>query len=355
MAVRRSINRIVFLGVVPAVALVVGAHYWVAASRYVTTENAYVKSNVIQISAEIDGRVNRVFVAENSFVKAGDPIFSIDPEPFRVTFDQAEARLAMVRNGINALRASYREAQMALREANQNIAYHGRVFKRLKSLVGRGHASRASFEEAEQNLLTSRQRASAVRQKSLQLLANLGGRDDTATESHPEFVEAMAARESAQIDLRRTVVHAPVDGTIGRVRLQSGEYVEAGDAVLPLIETTRPWIEANLKETRLTHVRIGQEAEVVVDAYPDLTWRAKVASISPSTGAELSVLPPQNATGNWVKIVQRVPVRLEVDTSAGRPFAMPAGVTVRVSIDTAREVSLFDMVGSALAFKAETK
>ena len=355
MAVGRTTVRIVFLGVIPAAALVVGAHYWVASSRYVKTENAYVRSNVIQISAEIDGRVNRVHVAENGFVKAGDPVFGIDPEPFRVALTKAEAKLAMVRSDIEAMRASYREAQMALREANQNTAYHERVYRRLKSLRGRGHASGAAYEEAEQNLLTSRQRASAMRQKGLQLLARLGGKDDIAVEAHPGFVEALAARESAEIDLRRTVIRAPADGTISRVRLQSGEYVEAGDAVLPLIEAAQPWIEANLKETQLTHVRIGQEAEIVVDAFPDLTWRARVVSISPSTGAELSVLPPQNATGNWVKIVQRVPVRLEVAPSAGRPFAMPTGVSVTVSIDTMREVSLFGMVGSALAFMAEGK
>lgn len=355
MAVRRGIIRIFFLGVVPVVAVVLGAHYWVASSRYVTTQNAYVKTNVIQISAEIAGRVEKVFVTENSFVKAGEPIFSIDAEPFRVTYNQAEAKVAMVRNDINALRASFRESKMELQEAKQNIAYYGRVFKRLKSLLRRGHASRAAFEEAEQNLLTSRQRASAVREKSLRLLANLGGKDDLTPENHPEFLSAMAARESADIDLRRTIVHAPTDGTIGRVRLQAGEYVEAGDAVMPLIETTRPWIEANLKETQLTHIRIGMMAEIVVDAYPDRSWRAKVVSISPSTGAELSVLPPQNATGNWVKIVQRVPVRLEVDTSAGGQFTMPTGVTVDVSIDTQRDVSLFGMVGSALAFMAEDK
>ncbi len=355
MAVRRTLVRIVFLGVVPAAALILGAHYWLVSSRYVTTENAYVRSNVIQISAEINGRVRRVHVAENGSVKAGDPLFSIDPEPFRVALAKAEAKLAMVRSDIEALRASYREAQMALREANQNAAYYERVYKRQKSLRGRGHASGVAYEEAERNLLTARQRASAVRQKGLQLLARLGGSDDVAVEAHPGFAEALAARESAEIDLRRTVIRAPADGTISRVRLQAGEYVEAGDAVLPLIEAAQPWIEANLKETQLTHVRIGQEAEIVVDAFPDLTWRGRVVSISPSTGAELSVLPPQNATGNWVKIVQRVPVRLEVDPFPGRPFAMPAGVSAAVSIDTMREASLFGMMGSALAFMAEGK
>ena len=352
---RRGLLRIFLLVVVPGAVILVGAHYWVASGRYVTTENAYVKTNLIQISAEIRGRVAEVFVNENAFVRAGDPIFSIDPEPFRVALAEADAKLSMVRNEIGALRASWHGARLELREAEQEVAYYKRIFDRFKSLAGRGHASRARFEEAEQNLIAARQRASTVRQKGLTILANLGGDPELKAENSPQYLEALAARDRAEIDVRRTVVRAPADGTVGRVRLQKGEYVEAGRPVMPLIETTRSWVEANLKETQLTHIRVGQQAEIVVDAYPDLSWRAKVASISPSTGAELSLLPPQNASGNWVKIVQRVPVRLEIDGDTGRPFDMPAGATVSVSIDTTREVSLFDVVGSALAFMAPGK
>ena len=352
---RRGLLRIILLVVVPAAAIVVGAHYWVAASRYVTTQNAYVKTNLIQISAEIRGRVAEVFVAENARVRAGDPIFSIDPEPFRIALAEADAKLATVRNEILALSASWRAARLELSEAEQEVAYHKRIFDRLKSLSGRGHASRARFEEAERNLIAARQRAGAVRHKGLAILANLGGDAGLEPEDSPQYREALAARDRAEIDMRRTLVRAPADGTVGRVRLQKGEYVEPGRPVMPLIETARPWIEANLKETQLTHIRVGQRAEIVVDAYPDLAWRARVASISPSTGAELSVLPPQNASGNWVKIVQRVPVRLEIDAGTGRPFAMPSGATVSVSIDTGREPSLFDVVGSALAFMARGK
>ena len=352
---RRALLRIVLLVVVPAAAIVVGAHYWIASGRYVTTENAYVKTNLIQISAEIPGRVAAVHVAENAAVGEGDPIFSIDPEPFRIALAEADARLAAVRNQIVALRASWRGARLELREAEQEVAYHKRIFDRQKKLAGRGHASRARFEEAEQDLIAARQRASTVRQKGLAILAGLGGDPGIEAEQSPEYREALAARDRAEIDVRRTVIRAPADGTIGRVRLQKGEYVDAGRAVMPLIETGRAWVEANLKETQLTHVRVGQQAEIVVDAFPDLSWRARVASISPLTGAELSVLPPQNASGNWVKIVQRVPVRLEVDGGTGRPFAMPAGATVSVSIDTGREISLFDVAGSALAFMAPGK
>ena len=352
---RRVLLRIFLLVAVPAAAVLVGAHYWVASGRYVTTENAYVKANLIQISAEIAGRVAEVFVDENARVGAGDPMFSIDPEPFRVALAEADARLAAVRNRIVALRASWRGAREELRQAEREVAYHKRIFDRLSKLAGRDHASRARFEEAEQNLIAARQRAGTVRQKSLAFLAELGGDPEIEAEKSPQFREALAARDRAEIDVRRTVIRAPADGTIGRVRLQKGEYVDAGRPVMPLIETGRAWVEANLKETQLTHIRVGQTAEIVVDAFPDLAWRARVASISPSTGAELSVLPPQNASGNWVKIVQRVPVRLEVEAGTGRPFAMPAGATVSVSIDTGRAVSLFDVVGSALAFMAPDK
>ena len=171
----------------PAAAVVVGAHYWVASGRYVTTENAYVKTNLIQISAEIAGRVSGVFVNENAFVRAGEPIFSIDPEPFRVALAETDAKLAMVRNDILALRASWRGARMELREAEQEVAYHKRIFGRFKKLAGRGHASRARLEEAEQNLIAARQRASTVRQKGLTVLAGLGGDPELKPENSPQI------------------------------------------------------------------------------------------------------------------------------------------------------------------------
>ena len=348
----RGLIRTVLLGVVPAIAVIVGAHYYVASGQYVTTENAYVKAHLVAISAEVSGRVDQVFVAENALVRSGDLLFSIDPKPFRIEFESAEASLAMVRNDVDALRADYWQADIELKEAKANIAYFDRVFRRQRTLVGRGHASKAKFDEARRNLTTSRQRASALRQKALQILARLGGAVDLAVEGHPDYLAALAKRDMAELDLRRSMVYAPTDGFIGRIRLQRGEYVRAGESVLPMVETGELWIEANLKETQLTDVQVGQTAEVVVDAYPDHTWIATVKSISPSTGAEFAILPPQNASGNWVKVVQRVPVRLSIDTV--RPaLQMRAGMTVRVTIDTEREHSLLDLIGSALAWKAD--
>ena len=345
----RTLIRIVLLGIVPIAAVVTAAHYWVASGRYVATDNAYVKANLISISAEVSGRVEQVFVTENMSVRAGGRLFSIDPEPFRIELARAEAELAKVRIVIIALGADYRQAGMELKEAQSEIAYFKRVQSRFSALAKRGHASRAKLEEANRNLANARQRASALRQKTLRILARLGGKLSQRISRHPEYLEAKANRDEAELNLRRTLVLAPVDGHIGRLKLQSGEYVRAGETMLPLIEAGGSWIEANLKETQLTHVKVGQRARIVLDAYPDHGWDATIKSISPSTGAELSILPPQNASGNWVKVVQRVPVRLAIG-SVHPSITLRSGMTVSVSIDTERRPTLIGLIGEALAW-----
>ena len=348
----RTLIRLLLLGVLPVMAFLTAAHYWVASSRYVTTDNAYVKANLIAISAEISGRVDQVFVAENTPVKAGQKLFSINPEPFRIEFARAQAELDKVRNLIAALRADHGQAQMELKEAQADINYYKRVQRRYSALAQRGHASKAKLDEANRNFNTSRQRASALRQKTLRILARLGGSITGAIERHPEYLQAKANRDETELALRRTTVSAPVSGYIGRLKLQAGEYVTAGESTLPLIESGASWIEANLKETQLTHVAVGQRASIVLDAFPDHAWDATIHSISPSTGAELSILPPQNASGNWVKVVQRIPVRLQI--GAVHPsITLRAGMTVSVSIDTERKPTRIDGIGDALAGKSE--
>ena len=345
---RRGLTRFVLLFVLPAVAVVAGGHYWVKATRYVTTENAYVKAHHLAISSDIDGRATRVLVRENDQVKKGDLLIELDPEQYRIDLAKSEAELAGIRNTLDALRAEYRTAQAELVDARQEINYFKRVFERQKKLSARGVASRAAFDAAERNLTQARQAARTISQKIQQVLAKLGGRVDMPAEKHPMYMEAKAQREQAALNLRRTRIYAPDDGIVGKVSLEGGEYVEEGKAVIPIIQSRAPWIEANLKETQLAHVRPGQKARIVIDAYPDHEWTAQVLSISPSTGAELSVLPPQNASGNWVKVVQRVPVRLKLDR-VHEGVQLRAGMTVEVSIDTGRDRSLFRMMGTALA------
>ena len=345
---RRALLRFVLLFVVPAIALVAGGHYWVKNTRYVATENAYIKAHHLAISADIDGRAIRVAVRENDRVKKGDLLFELDPEQHRIDIAKADAELDGIRNTLDALRAEYRTAEAELRDAQQEAGYYRRVFERQKKLIERGVASRAKYDEAERNLTQARQATRTVGQKIQQVKARLGGQLDIPAERHPMFLEVLARRQQAALNLRRTRIVAPADGIVGKVSLQAGEYVEEGKAVLPIVQAGENWIEANLKETQLTYVRPGQSARIVIDAYPDHEWTAKVTSISPSTGAELSVLPPQNASGNWVKVVQRVPVRLEFGrVHDGLPLR--AGMTVSVSIDTERDRSLFRMMNSALA------
>ncbi|MEC7490235.1 MAG: HlyD family secretion protein [Pseudomonadota bacterium] len=344
----RTVLRFILLFVVPALGLVAGAHYWVKSTRYVSTENAYVKAHHLAISADIDGRAVRVLVNENDSVQKGDLLFELDPEQHRIDLAKAEAELGGIRNTLDALRAEFRTAKAELREAQQEVQYYKRVYDRQRKLVQRGVASRASFDKAERNLTQTRQFTRTINQKIQQVLAKLGGRATIPAEKHPMYMEALAKKQQAALNLRRTQVTAPADGIVGKVTLQVGEYVQEGRSVIPIVKGGETWVEANLKETQLTHVRRGQIATLVVDAYPEKEWTAKVISISPSTGAELSVLPPQNASGNWVKVVQRVPVRLELDSPrSGQPLR--AGMTVAVSIDTTRDRSLFQMIDTALA------
>ena len=351
---RRATVRLILLGVVPIVALAAGLEYYITSTRYVTTENAYVKATVVAVSAEVTGRIEQVLVHQNAQVKSGDLLFSVDPEPFRIVFQKSEAELGRVRNEIEALRADHRQARIELKEAEADIPYYRRAFDRQRSLAGKGHSSRAHFDEAERNLANARQRAGALRQKSLRILAELGGQVDLPIEAHPDFLSARAARDEAELNLRRTMIYAPVTGVVGPVRIESGEYISAGTPALPIISGAAHWVEANLKETQLTELRIGQKATVVIDAYPDRVLRATVDSISPSTGSELAILPPQNASGNWVKVVQRVPVRLRL-APIEPPLHLRSGMTVSISIDTEIINSLGELIGTALAWKAADK
>ena len=349
---RRGLARFTLLFVVPAVAVVSGGHYWVKNTRYISTENAYIKSHHLAISSDINGRAVRVLVRENDVVEQDDLLFELDAEEHRIEIAKAEAELAMIRNNLNALRAEYRTAEAELKDAQQEAGYYRRVFQRQKKLIERGVASRAKYDAAERKLAQAQQSTRTIGQKIQQVRAKLGGQLDMPAEKHPMFLEVLARRKQAELNLRRTRISAPAGGIVGKVSLQVGEYVKKGNAVIPIVQAGEIWIEANLKETQLTYLRTGQTAQVIIDAYPNHQWKAQVSSISPSTGAELSVLPPQNASGNWVKVVQRVPVRLEIEDNQS-DLPLRAGMTVSVSIDTERDRSLFQAIGAAVAELAD--
>ncbi|MBI1942039.1 MAG: HlyD family secretion protein, partial [Betaproteobacteria bacterium] len=256
---------------------------------------------------------------------------------------RAEAQLAVTRTEIETLRSEYRSALLEADEAEARIGFLARQLARQRQLKDKGMSREDLYDEAQHNLETAHKRLAAARERANRALAGLDGKPGAAAERHPRYLQARAALEAAQLELSRARVAAPAAGVLSNMRLQPGEHVERGAAVFSLVEDGPLWIEANYKETQLTDVRVGQAATLSADAYPGASWRARVAAIAPATGAEFAVLPPQNATGNWVKVVQRIPVRVEVEDTAGRP-ALRAGMTVTVSVDTGRERSAADVV-----------
>ena len=360
--VSRALTRLFLLIVVPLAAIAAGSYVYLTGGRFVTTENAYVKNDIIQVSADIEGRVVDIAVRDHQEVRSGDLLFRIDPVPIRIRLARAEAELGTVRDELRSLRAEYDVAagelavtEGELNEALESVRYHKTQVKRFRSLQRRGATTRIRLEAAEHDLAVARQRTEVVRKQAEvarkrmgRVLVQLGGALDIPVESHPMYREKESLRDETRLDLERTVVRAPVGGTVSNVKLQAGEYVDSGKPVFSIIAGSQPWVEANLKETELTHVRVGQKATVVVDAYPDVMWHAVVESISPATGAEFAVLPPQNATGNWVKVVQRLPVRLQLQERPGAP-PLRAGMTVSASIDTVRERHLLTVIRESWA------
>jgi len=345
---RRRALRPVLLGVVPGIAATIGLYWYATSGRYVSTENAYVKADIIAISPDVDGHVVSVEVAENQLIKKGDVLFRIDPEPFRIALDLAEAKVLSVRHDVEASRAEFQQIEAEIGEAKARVNFADQQAKRQRELQGRGIAAKASLDEAEMELATAKEQVTALHEKLRTVLAKLGGDPASAVELHPDFRAAEADRDMAARDLNKTTVHAPVDGIVSRMRLQAGEWVKKGEPAFSIIDPASTWIEANLKETQLENVRVGQKVEVEVDAYPHDSWQGEVASISPATGAEFALIPAQNATGNWVKVVQRLPIRIVVHPRAGQP-PLRAGMTVTVTIDTEREPQLVKLAEDAVA------
>jgi membrane fusion protein (multidrug efflux system) len=344
---RRRLLRAVLLLGVPVLALAGAALIWERGGRYVTTENAYVKADIVQVAPEVAGRIIEVAVRDHSRVMAGDVLLRLDPEPFRLAVGKAEAELDAARTLVETARATYRETQSELGELQARFDYLQRQARRQQDLAARGVAPATKLEETQNDADVARERINVVRQRLVRLLATLKGDPDLPLDEHPTVKQRLAERDQALLDLRRTIIAAPVGGTIVNMRLQRGEQVKAATPVFALVSERRPWVEANLKETTLTHIVPGQTVDVVLDLYPEVTWVGVVESISPATGAEFAILPPQNASGNWVKVVQRLPVKIQLQPFAGEP-PLRAGITATVAIDTGRQRRLGDVAADLL-------
>ncbi len=323
---------------------------WLSGGRFVSTENAYVKAHVVPIAPEVAGRIVEVAVGDHKPVAKDDLLFRIDPEPYRLALARADADLDQARAQVENLRASLAEASAELVEAQSRVGYYEVQFQRQRTLAGRNAGAATKFDEAESNAINARDHVAVVQAKIAKALTSLAGDPKLPVERHAMVREKQAARDRAALELERTTVRAPVAGVAVNVKLQLGEQVKVASPVFALVASTRPWVEANFKETDLAYVRPGQKASVMIDIYPDVVWDAEVESISPATGSEFSILPPQNASGNWVKVVQRLPVRLRLIERAN-DLPLRTGVTATVSIDTGRQSKLsnFFSGGQSLA------
>ncbi|HZR36081.1 MAG TPA: HlyD family secretion protein [Nevskia sp.] len=315
--------------------------FWLLGGRYMSTDDAYVQAARASISSNVSGQVAEIAVHDNQQVHQGDLLFRLDDAPFRIAVAEAQAKLGATRLQVVAGKSTYRQQLASLRSAQDTLAYQQREYERQKKLLASGIASQAQFDQAQHALDAARQSAAAAQQQAASVLAMLAGQPDIDPDRHPSVEQAQAELDRAKLNLSYTRIVAPYDGIVAKVeQLQVGDHITAAAPVFALISTRDVWIEANFKEDQLTHMRPGQPAEVRIDTYSGKTFKAKVASLSPGTGSQFSALPPENATGNWVKVVQRLPVRLELENpDPGLP--LHTGLSATVEVDTGHRRSLF--------------
>jgi membrane fusion protein, multidrug efflux system len=330
-SLRERLRRPLLLAV-PLLVAALGAAYYFTEEPYVSTDDAFVRAAKITVNARVAGQAVEIAVRDNQPVRRGQVLFRIDPEPYQIAIDQAEARLASARLQIDGLKATYRQQQAELQSARDSAAYDQRDYERKKALVANDFTPREVYDQTETKLKVARQHVASIEQQIANTIVALNGDPDIEPDRHPTVRAAKAQLDRTRLDLSYATVTAPDDGIATRVDdLQIGSFVNPGAPVFSLLSSRRIWIEANFRETGLTHMRPGQEATIGVDAYPDRTFRAHIVSMSPGTGSDFAVLPPENATGNWVKVVQRLPVRLELDDiDPKRPLFSGISVTARV-------------------------
>jgi membrane fusion protein (multidrug efflux system) len=347
---RRSLRGPLLL-LAPIVAVIAGLFFYLHGGRYEETDNAYFQSGLVAVSANVSGPVLAVEVHENQQVKAGQVLFRIDPAPYQAAVDEAAAGLATAYTQVASLRANFAQGQAEVQSARDRLVYATREAERQKALLAEGISSQAQYDQAGLNRQNAAQAIESSVQQAQSVAASLSGNVAAPSASQPAVKRAQAALERAQLNLGYTVVRAPQDGIVTKVnQLQIGSYVTAAKPVFTLAGV-RIWVEANFKENQLAYMRIGQPAEFSVDAFPDLKLTGHITSFSPGTGNSFSLLPAENAAGNWVKVVQRLPIELSIDRL---PQGIPlhSGLSVEVTVDTGHVRHLFGQGSSVTAAPA---
>lgn len=342
-------RRTVLMLLVPSLLILGGAYAWISGGRFEETENANLRLSRISIASEIAGRVVSVNVSENKPVKKGDVLFQVDPEPLQIALNQANAAVESARLNIIQLRAAYKQALTQERIASDDVAFYQDNLDRQKALTTKGVTTTSSLDDARHTARKAAEDLIAAQQSVSTAKVALAGNLDGDIDSHPMVVAAKAARDKAAYNLAVATVYAPADGLVYQASsFRPGEYVTPGAALFDIVETSNSWIDANFKEPQLAHMKPSQPAEVVFDIFPDRRFKASVDSIGAGTGAEFSLLPAQNATGNWVKVTQRIPVRLTLDNPEANILAR-SGLSATVTVDTGASRSFGDLFSSAKA------
>ena len=340
---RRPLRKLLIVAL-PLLLVAAGSYYWVTGGRYINTEDAYVQQDRVTVMPQVSGQIAMVNVAENQKVRAGDVLFTIDDAVYRNAIEQNQANLEAARLDVAKLKASYQQAVSQAQTASEALANAQTQNSRQRSLVGKGYISQSSADATNLTLAQAKGALASAQSQVLGAKAALAGNPDIPVDQHPEVLKALADLHAAQLDMAHTKVYAPEDGVVSQTdRLQEGQYVTPAMSVMSLVETDNTWVEANYKETELTDMHVGQPVDVTLDTYPDHAFKATLGSIGAGTGSEFALLPAQNATGNWVKVVQRIPVRIHLQDTANGP-ALRAGMSASVTVDTGHSRGVPDML-----------
>jgi len=335
-APKKSLRRPLMFALLPVV-LIAGGYFYVTGGAVMSTDNAYVQADMVGLSTDVAGIVTQVLVHDNQKVAKGDILFKLDPLQFRLALDRAQAQVGNTRNDLVALQTSYRNMQAQVEQARKDVDFNMVNFQRQEQLIANNFTPKATYDAARNTLQGSQQKLASLQQQLAGLAANLNGNPDASIENHPKYKDAVAARDEAARQLAHTVVHAPFAGIVTNVpSLQPGQYLAAAATGFNIVSTDHVWVQASPKETELTYVKPGQKAIVEVDSYPGQQWIGTVDSISPASASSFSLLPAENTSGNWVKVVQRIPMRVSVANAPGKP-QLRVGMSVELSVATGHE------------------
>jgi membrane fusion protein (multidrug efflux system) len=337
---RRPWLRWTLFALLPLV-LIAGAYSYVTGGQVMSTDNAYVEADKVGVSTDVSGIVKEIDVSDNQHVEAGQVLYRLDPRQFQIALDNAKANLAQTALTIESMKQDYRRMLSDVAAQQEQVKLDQATYDRYATLVRTSDISRANYDQARFTLELDKNKVESLRQQAQVQLARLAGNADIPSAQHPQYLQVKAQVDEAQRQLDHTIVNAPFAGIVTNVpSIAPGKYLQASMTAFYLVAADHVWVYSNPKETELTYVRPGQSVTVTVDTYPDAQWHGTIESISPAAAQEFSLLPAQNTSGNWVKVVQRIPMRVRLDTSDKNRPELRAGMSVEVDVDTGHERGL---------------